>query len=134
QRRTEAILYVDDEEPLVALVKRTLERLGYRVTGQNDPVKAVELFRSDPKAFDAVVTDLAMPQLSGFDLSSQLLEIRPDLPIVMTSGYVRPEDQERALHMGLRDLILKPDTIEQLARTLDQVFGHDSDSKERRSS
>ena len=62
------------------------------------------------------------------------LEIRADLPIVMTSGYVRPEDQERALHMGLRDLILKPDTIEQLARTLDQVFSHDSNSAERRSS
>jgi CheY-like chemotaxis protein len=66
-----------------------------------------------------------MPQLSGFDLSSQLLLIRPDIPIVMTSGYVRPEDQERALQMGLRDLILKPDTIEQLGRTLDRVFQHE---------
>lgn len=128
QRRTEAILYVDDEEPLVALVKRTLERLGYQVTGQNNPVEALELFRRDPAAFDAVVTDLAMPQLSGFDLASELLAIRPKVPIVMTSGYVRPEDQERALHMGLRDLILKPDTIEQLARTLDRVFHRDSDS------
>jgi len=66
-----------------------------------------------------------MPQLSGFDMSSQLLQIRPDIPIVMTSGYVRPEDQERALHMGLRDLILKPDTMEQLSRTLDQLFEAD---------
>jgi CheY-like chemotaxis protein len=115
-------LYVDDEESLVALVTRTLQRLGYKVTGQTDPAKALELFRADPAQFDAVVTDLAMPQLSGFDLASQLLTARPDIPIVMTSGYVRVEDQERALHMGLRDLILKPDTIEQLGRTLDRVF------------
>ena len=69
-----------------------------------------------------MVTDLAMPQLSGFDLSSQMLAIRPDIPIVMTSGYVRPEDQQRALHLGVRDLILKPDTIDQLGRTLDRVL------------
>jgi CheY-like chemotaxis protein len=63
-----------------------------------------------------------MPQLSGFDRSQPMLGIRADIPIVMTSGYVRTEDQERALGMGLRDVILKPDSIEQLARTLDQVF------------
>jgi len=119
---TERILYVDDEEPLVELITRTLGRLGYKVTGQTDPVRAVELFRSNPAAFDAVVTDLAMPQLSGFDLCSQLLAIRPGLPIVMTSGFVRPEDQERALRMGLRDLVLKPDTIDQLGRILDGIF------------
>ena len=118
-------MYVDDEEPLVALVKRSLERSGYKVTGETNPVHAVETFRANPMQFDAVVTDLAMPQLSGFDMSSQLLQIRPDIPIVMTSGYVRPEDQERALHMGLRDLILKPDTMEQLSKTLDQLFEAD---------
>ncbi len=117
---------MDDEEALVALVKRTLERLGYKVTGVCNPLLAVKLFREDPTQFDAVVTDLAMPQLSGFDMSQQMLGIRADIPIVMTSGYVRPEDQERALSsLGLRDLILKPDTIEQLARTLDQVFQHE---------
>jgi CheY-like chemotaxis protein len=124
RHRTERILYVDDEDALVALVKRTLERLGYKVTGQTNPAAALELFRRNPAAFDAVVTDLAMPQLSGFDLATQLLALRPELPIVMTSGYVRPEDQERALAIGLRDLILKPDTIEQLARTLDALFHH----------
>jgi len=122
RERTENILYVDDEEALVTLVTRNLGRLGYKVTGQTDPVRAVELFRSDPGAFDMVVTDLAMPQLSGFDLCSQLLAIRPELPIVMTSGFVRPEDQEGARSMGLRDLILKPDTIDQLGRTLDRIF------------
>ena len=120
--RNESILYVDDEEPLVVLAKRILDRMGYKVTGQTNPVEALELFRRNPSAFDAVVTDLAMPQLSGFDLSAQLLALRPNLPIIMTSGFVRPEDQERALRMGLRDLILKPDTIDQLGRILGLVF------------
>ena len=119
---TERVLCVDDEEALVMLVTRTLGRLGYKMTGQTDPLAAIALFRSDPSAFDVVVTDLAMPQLSGFDLSSQMLAIRQDIPIVMTSGYVRPEDQQRALHLGVRDLILKPDTIDQLGRTLDRVL------------
>jgi PAS domain S-box-containing protein len=123
--RNESILYVDDEEPLVVLAKRTLERLGYKVTGQTNPLQALELFRRDPTAFDAVVTDLAMPQLSGFDLAAQILALRPNVPIIMNSGFVRPEDQERALHMGLRDLILKPDTIDQLGRILDHVFQAD---------
>jgi CheY-like chemotaxis protein/two-component sensor histidine kinase len=125
ERERTNVLYVDDEEALIMLITRTLGRLGYKVTGETNPARAVELFRSNPKAFDVVVTDLAMPQLSGFDLSSQLLAIRPDIPIVMTSGFVRPQDQERALNMGLRDLILKPDTIDQLGRTLDRVFQYD---------
>jgi len=120
--RAENVLYIDDEEALVTLVTRALGRLGYKVTGETDPVRAIELFRSNPSAYDVVVTDLAMPQLSGFDLSTQLLAIRPDIPIVMTSGFVRPEDQEHARQMGLRDLILKPDTIEQLGRVLDRIF------------
>jgi PAS domain S-box-containing protein len=120
--RSERVLYVDDDEALVMLVTRTLERLGYQVTGYTDAARALEKFRSSPRDFDAVVTDLSMPVMSGFDLAAAMLAVRADIPIVMTSGYVRPEDQERALRMGLRDLILKPDTIEQLGRTLDQVF------------
>jgi CheY-like chemotaxis protein len=118
----ENVLYVDDEEGLVLLMTRMLGRLGYKVTGEADPVHAVELFRSNPQAYDVVVTDLAMPQLSGFDLSTQLLAIRPDVPIVMISGFVRPEDRERATQIGVRDLILKSTAIDQLSRTLDRIF------------
>jgi len=121
---SERVLYVDDDEALVMLVTRMLERLGYRVSGYTNPVSALEKFQSNPRDFDAVVTDLSMPGMSGFDVAAAVLAARADTPVVMTSGYVRPEDQERALRMGLRDLILKPDTIEQLGRTLDQVFLH----------
>ena len=112
---------MDDEETSVVLI--TLILNGYTVTSGTDPIRAVELFRSNPNAYD-VVTALTMPQLSGFDVSSQLFAIRPGIPIIMTSGFVHAEDQERALSMGLRDLILKPDTIDQLSRILERIFHH----------
>jgi PAS domain S-box-containing protein len=121
-RRAEHILYVDDEEALVELVTRTLQRGGYKVTGCCDAAQALADFKSDPYRFDAVVTDLSMPQMSGFELARQLLVIRPDVPIIMTSGYVRPQDEEQAIRAGIRELILKPDTIEQMATTLDHIF------------
>jgi len=116
------LLYVDDEELLVELVTRTLERLGYRVSGFVNAELALAAFRARPQHFDVVVTDLSMPGKSGFDLAEALQAIRPDVPIVMTSGYVKAEDQERAARMGLLDLILKPNTIEELGRALDCVF------------
>ncbi|HEV8644387.1 MAG TPA: ATP-binding protein, partial [Burkholderiales bacterium] len=119
----EKVLYVDDEDALVRLSTRTLNRLGYRVSGFASPVEALNAFRSHPHDFDVVVTDLSMPGMSGFDLARALLEIRPDVPIVMTSGYVRPEDQEMASRLGIRELILKPNTVSELGRILDELLG-----------
>jgi PAS domain S-box-containing protein len=80
RERHEHILYVDDEEGLVLLGARLLERLGYKVTGHIDTLDALADFRSRPADFAAVVTDLSMPRMSGFDLARQLLQVRPDLP------------------------------------------------------
>jgi CheY-like chemotaxis protein len=124
--RNEHILYVDDEEGLVFLGTRLLERLGYVVTGHTDALKALEEFRAHPRKFHAVVTDMAMPGMSGLEFARELLATRPDIPIIMTSGYVRPEDQEKALRMGLRDLLLKPHNADELARTLDRVLHSDA--------
>jgi len=116
------ILYVDDDLALVSLASRTLQRLGYQVTGCDDPVAAVELFRAAPRDFDVVVSDLSMPMLHGFDLARELLSIRPQLPVVITSGYVRQEDQDAAARIGVSALILKPNTIEELGDTLHRLF------------
>ena len=94
--------------------------------GCTDAAVALEEFQAKPGNFDVAVTDLPMLKMSGFALARELQAIRPDVPIVLTSGYVRPEDQEKALGMGLRDLILKPSTIEQLGRTVDQLFRAES--------
>jgi CheY-like chemotaxis protein len=116
------ILYVDDEEPLVFLMTRMLERLGYKVTGCIDAESALKLFGSTPQDFDVVVSDLSMPRMSGIDLARELLQIRPDIPILMASGYVRPADNEKLRSAGLPDLILKPDTVEQLGEILHSLF------------
>lgn len=118
----ENILYVDDEEPLVFLATRMLERQGYQVTGCTDPERALAIFRSNPKQFDAVVSDLSMPGMSGADFARELLQIRPGIPVVLASGYIRPHDNECARALGLPDVILKPDTIEDLSYVLRNVL------------
>lgn len=112
----QSILYVDDEEPLVYLVTRVLERLGYRVTGFIDARAALAAFETNPEAYDAVVTDLSMPGMSGEDFAKRILQLRPQLPVVVTSGYVRPEDRQSALQSGVRELLLKPNTVEEIGR------------------
>jgi PAS domain S-box-containing protein len=114
----EHILYVDDEEGLVMLGTLFLQRLGYQVTGHVDASAALEDFRSRPDFFAAVVTDLSMPRMSGFELVRQLLAVRPDLPILLTSGYVRPEEEVLASQLGIRRIILKPSTVDDLAEAL----------------
>jgi CheY-like chemotaxis protein len=118
----ERVLYVDDEEMLVFLIGRWLERLGYRVTGCTMPEKALETFRSGPKDFEVVVSDLCMPGMSGVDLARALLKIRPGMPILITSGHFGPADNEEVRSLGLPDLLLKPNTIEELGQTLHNVF------------
>lgn len=118
----ERVLYVDDDEAIVLLTTRILERLDYRVTGFAHPQKALAAFRAHPEDFDVVVTDLSMPGMSGFELARLLHEARPDIPILMTSGYVRPEDRETAHRYGIRDFILKPNTIDDIGRSLDKTL------------
>ncbi len=120
--RGQRVLYVDDEDALVLLTTRTLDRLGYRVTGYSDPAQALQAFRSRPQDFDVVVTDLSMPGMSGFDLARELLATRPDIFVVMTSGYLRPEDQRAATQIGIGELVLKPTSVEGLGQVLERLF------------
>jgi CheY-like chemotaxis protein len=112
--RGERILYVDDEEPLVFLATRMLKRMGFQVEGFTDPTQALREFERDPQRWDMVITDLGMPGMSGLDLAAELLRIRPNLPLMLTSGYVRIEDAERARMIGAEDIVLKPNTIEEM--------------------
>jgi PAS domain S-box-containing protein len=112
------ILYIDDEESLVILVTRILERHGYRCTGMTDARAAVERVRQDAGQFDLVLTDMNMPGMSGIDVAREVMAIRRDLPVVITTGYVRAADVAVTREMGVRDLILKPDTIEELANII----------------
>ena len=120
--RGKRILYVDDEESLVYLLTRVLERLEYRVVGFTDAAAALAAFRAGADDYDAVVTDLSMPGMSGADFAREVLKVRPGLPVVMTSGYVRPEDRQLAEEVGVHELLLKPNTVDELAQVLHRLL------------
>ena len=122
------ILYVDDEEPLVLLITRTLKRLGYEVTGFTDPLEVLRALRQQPCKFHALITDLSMPQMSGTALAQEALQLCPNLPVIITSGYLRPQDQEVARRVGVKELILKPDTIEELGNVLHRLLAASQDT------
>ena len=104
------------------LAERVLGRLGYRVTGYSDSVLALDEFRANPELFDAAVTNMSMPGLSGFHLARGLLGVRPDLPIVMTSGCVTREDSATAEELGIKHVLLKPNTSEELGDILHRLL------------
>ena len=116
------VLFIDDEDAVVRLGTLNLTRLGYRVTGCTDPATALKEFLRDPDGIDAVVTDLSMPGMSGFDCAREMLAIRPELPIVLTSGYVRPEDEALAREIGIRAVCSKPTALNELGKTLGEVM------------
>jgi PAS domain S-box-containing protein len=118
--RGERILYLDDEESLVVLAKRMLERMGYEVAGFNDSSKALEAFARAPRDFDLILTDLSMPGMSGMEVSRRMLQIRPDIPVLLATGYVRSEDVELARQIGIREVIWKPQTISEMGDLLAQ--------------
>ena len=124
------VLYVDDEEAIIFLMTRLLERRGYRVSGYTDPREALAAARADPARFDLVVTDYNMPGMSGLEVASALREIRADLPVVLASGYITEELRQRAPAAGVRELIYKPNSVDELceavARFAHEHGGHES--------
>ena len=118
----ERVLYVDDDDVMVVMVERLLERLGYRVTCVHDPARAIELVRSAPAAYDAVVTDLNMPELSGLDVARALQGIRVDLPVIISSGNLPDQLQNEARQAGVRALVHKQYTLEELGAVIHWVL------------
>jgi PAS domain S-box-containing protein len=114
----ERILYLDDEAALVSLTTRLLQRMGYQPSGFTDAQEALAAFTAAPDQFDLVVTDMAMPRMSGIDFAQQVLAVRPDIPVLLASGYVRPEEVERAREAGIRKVIWKPSTLSEMGLIL----------------
>ncbi|MES1190378.1 MAG: PAS domain S-box protein [Steroidobacter sp.] len=116
------ILYVDDEDALVFLVSRVLQRAGHKVSGFTSPDEALQAFTQSPDDFDLVVSDMSMPVMSGLDLARKVLAIRPAIPFIITTGFVRAEDYQAAKDIGVRQLILKPNTVDELSVAIQQVL------------
>jgi len=118
----ESILFVDDEMALVDLGAQILERLGYRVTTRTSSIEALELFIADPQRFDLIISDTTMPNMTGDNLAHKILSIRPDVPVILCTGYSERMSHERALEMGIAAFVLKPIVMSELAGTVRQVL------------
>ena len=116
------ILFVDDEQAAAKMVPIILQRLGYQVAVYTNPMSALFAFRDQPDQFDLVITDLTMPGMTGEDLAEQLLQIRPDLPIILCSGYGAAMDREEIQQRGIRELLSKPYTKDLLDATIRRVL------------
>ncbi|MBT8340484.1 MAG: PAS domain S-box protein [Desulfatitalea sp.] len=112
---SEHILFVDDENQLIQMAEQMLSKLGYRITTMQNPLEALEQFRKDPKQFDLVITDLTMPKLRGTKLARHMLHLRPNLPVLLCTGYGEEITHDKVEQIGIRELILKPILRSQLA-------------------
>ncbi|WP_458775634.1 hybrid sensor histidine kinase/response regulator [Desulforhopalus sp. 52FAK] len=118
ERGQEHILLVDDDVMLSKITRLTLEQLGYSVTSQNSSVDAVELFRHTAEEYDLVLTDYYMPKLTGLELADQLLEIRPDIPIILYTGFSETVDEDVARARGIDGFAYKPVPRSHLAKLI----------------
>jgi CheY-like chemotaxis protein len=119
---TERILFIDDEKSLVDLGQQILERLGYRVTIRTSSVEALELFIEQPDKFDLIITDMTMPNMTGDELAGKLMNIRADIPVILCTGYSERISKERAHDLGIKEFILKPIVMRELAKTVRSVL------------
>jgi CheY-like chemotaxis protein len=111
----ERILLVDDEPQIVDMLKQTLEKQGYRVTARFNGPEALKVLQEQPDQFDLVITDMTMPQMTGDRLARHVWEIRPDLPVILCTGYNEMISEDKANAMGIRKFLLKPVDKEELA-------------------
>lgn len=118
----ERLLLVDDEEPIVQLEKRMLERLGYTVEFRTSSVDALEAFKSHSDAFDMVITDMTMPNMTGDQFAKKLIAIRPNIPVIICTGFSERINKEKAEAMGIKGFLMKPVLLSDLAKTVREAL------------
>jgi PAS domain S-box-containing protein len=122
QGGTEQILIVDDEEPIITMEKEMLELLGYKITAFTSSLEAFEAFRANPDKFDLIITDMTMPFMPGDKLASELMKIRPDIPILLCTGFSKTMSKEKAASLGIKDFLIKPIVMKDLTKKVRQVL------------
>ena len=121
-RGSEAVLLVDDEPAILETLKQMLDYLGYAVVSTTSSVEALEIFRDSPNRFDVVITDKTMPRMSGIHLAEKMNRIRPDLPILLCSGFDEILQDRELEKIGVRALLVKPLTAREIAGKIRQVL------------
>jgi len=124
---TGCILFVDDEEALAKLGKQVLEELGYNAIICTNSLEALDLFRATPTKFDAIIADQTMPRMTGEHLAKECLRIRPDMPIILCTGYSHSMTPEKANHMGIQAFLMKPIQNQELGLTLQKLLHHQNE-------
>jgi PAS domain S-box-containing protein len=122
QKGTGHILFVDDELVLNEVAKSLLESLGYRVTCRSNSLEALELFKDSADGFDLVITDMTMPKMTGDKLASEIKNIRPDIPIILCTGFSSKITPENAKMLGIDAFLMKPIIVEEIAKTVYQLL------------
>ncbi len=119
---SERILFVDDEEIIANSVRKMLQRLGYQVAALMDSREALKLFSQDPSQFDLVIADQTMPFMTGKDLGREVMRLRPDIPVILCTGYGDLISSEKAAAMGFKGFIMKPFTVREGAEIVRRVL------------
>lgn len=115
------IIVVDDDSALVRVTQKRIELLGYKVTGTTDPVAAADLVRNEPHKFDLMITDMVMPKLNGVELSLEVLKVRPDLPIILSSGFCSQSEVTRK-KVDFCHILEKPVGMEELIGAVQEAL------------
>jgi len=118
----ERILLIDDEAQIIDIERRILERLGYKVTSKTDSEEALEEFSARPERFDLVITDMTMPKMTGDRLARRLMDINPQIPVIMCTGFNEAITEEKALAMGIDKFVMKPVIKDELAHAIRTVL------------
>ncbi|MBW1813958.1 MAG: response regulator [Deltaproteobacteria bacterium] len=126
---SEEILFVDDEKVILNACQKMLTQLGYKVTLSANGVEALELFRSAKKRFDLVITDFTMPNMTGMELAQKLMRIRPDIPIILCTGFNALVTPEKARKLGIREFIMKPVKLQKMAQIIRSALDDDLGKK-----
>jgi len=118
----ERILLIDDEEQIIDIEQQILERLGYHVTPKTDSQEALEEFAAQPDRFDLVITDMTMPKMTGDQLARRMMDIKPQIPVILCTGFNETISEEKALAMGIDKFVMKPIVKDELASTIRTVL------------
>jgi PAS domain S-box-containing protein len=117
------VLLVDDEETIVEMEQKMLERLGYEAVAKSHSGEALDIFRAEPEKFDLIITDQTMPHMTGAILAQHILKIRPDIPIILCTGFSERINDEQAKDIGIRCFLMKPIVMSQLAKSIEEARG-----------
>ena len=118
----ERILLIDDEQQIIDIERQILERLGYTVTSTTDSQEALEEFAAQPDHFDLAITDMTMPKMTGDQLAQRMMDIKPQIPVILCTGFNETISEEKALAMGIDKFVMKPVVKEELASTIRKVL------------